>query len=79
MNPARLIVAHPFNPVYLLPLVEVCGGGETSQFVRDRAACFYRKLGMHPLKLRKELPGFLSDRLLEALWREGLDTFQEHP
>lgn len=71
-HPERFTVGHPFNPVYLLPLVEVCGGERTSEATKERAAAFYRGLGMHPLVLRREIDGFLADRLMEALWREAL-------
>jgi carnitine 3-dehydrogenase len=71
-RPERLCVGHPFNPVYLLPLVEVCGGERTSPEAVQRAAAVYRSVGMHPLLLRREVDGFVADRLLEALWREAL-------
>jgi carnitine 3-dehydrogenase len=71
-HPERLAVGHPFNPVYLIPLVEVCGGERTSQGTLERAAAVYRSVGMWPLVLRKEVEGFVADRLLEALWREAL-------
>ncbi len=71
-RPERFVVGHPFNPVYLLPLVEVCGGAATSDETKQRAADFYRGLGMHPLMVRREVDGFIADRLLEALWREAL-------
>jgi carnitine 3-dehydrogenase len=71
-NPGRLIVAHPFNPVYLLPLVEIVGGKKTDQAAIDWAMTFYAELGMKPLHCRVEIEGFLSDRLQEALWREAL-------
>jgi len=71
-NPSRIIVGHPFNPVYLLPLVEVLGGRQTDPACIDRAIEYYTALGMYPLRLRKEIEGFLSDRLQEALWREVL-------
>jgi carnitine 3-dehydrogenase len=68
-HPERLTVGHPFNPVYLLPLVEVCSASvETA----ERACAFYRAVGMHPLLVRQEIDGFIADRLLEALWREAL-------
>lgn len=70
--PERIIVGHPFNPVYLLPLVEVLGGAKTSHEFLEQAVSFYASLGMRPLRVRKEIPGFLSDRLQEALWREAL-------
>ncbi|MDE0054044.1 MAG: L-carnitine dehydrogenase [Gammaproteobacteria bacterium] len=72
LHPGRLVVGHPFNPVYLLPLVEVLGGERTSSESIDQAVTFYRYLGMHPLRVRTEIEGFLSDRLQEALWREIL-------
>ncbi len=71
-HPERLTVGHPFNPVYLLPLVEVCGGERTAPETTARAAAVYRSLGMQPLLLRREIDGFVADRLLEALWREAL-------
>ena len=71
-RPDRVIVGHPFNPVYLLPLVEVLGGSQTADKNIDRAMEFYTNLGMHPLRVRSEIEGFLSDRLQEALWREIL-------
>jgi carnitine 3-dehydrogenase / betainyl-CoA thioesterase len=71
-HPAQFVVGHPFNPVYLLPLVEVCAGSRTASAAVQRAAAVYRAVGMHPLVVRKEIDGFLADRLLEALWREAL-------
>lgn len=71
-HPERCLVGHPFNPVYLLPLVEVCGSRWTSPEAIATAIGFYKSLGMRPLHVRKEVPGFLADRLLEAVWREGM-------
>ena len=71
-RPDRLVVGHPFNPVYLLPLVEVCGGAATSAETIERAIAAYRSVGMQPLHVRTEIDGFVADRLLEALWREAL-------
>jgi carnitine 3-dehydrogenase len=70
--PERMLVGHPFNPVYLLPLVELVGGEKTVQATIDSAADFYRSLGMRPLPLSREVEGFVADRLMEALWREAL-------
>ena len=70
--PERFIVGHPFNPVYLCPLVEIVGGKETSDKVKKIAKIFYESMGMHTLMLRKEVPGHISDRLQEAMWREIL-------
>jgi carnitine 3-dehydrogenase / betainyl-CoA thioesterase len=71
-RPERFVVGHPFNPVYLLPLVEVVAGERTSEEAVDRALSFYVSLGMKPLRVRTEIDGFVADRLLEALWREAL-------
>jgi carnitine 3-dehydrogenase len=71
-RPDRLVVGHPFNPVYLLPLVEVCGGDLTSQATKDTAAAVYERIGMKVLHVRKEIDGFIADRLMEAVWREAL-------
>ncbi|WP_069862907.1 L-carnitine dehydrogenase [Pseudomonas citronellolis] len=71
-HPERCVVGHPFNPVYLLPLVEVVGGQKTDPAAIQAAIAVYRSLGMRPLHVRKEVPGFIADRLLEALWREAL-------
>lgn len=70
--PERFLVAHPFNPVYLLPLVELVGGSKTSLETIEAARNFYTFIGMHGLHVRKEVPGHLTDRLQEALWREIL-------
>jgi len=72
VSPERFCVAHPFNPVYLLPLVELVGGQKTVQSTIDAAAKFFTYIGMHPLHVRREVPGHLTDRLQEALWREIL-------
>ncbi|WP_313739632.1 L-carnitine dehydrogenase [Pseudomonas sp.] len=72
IHPERCVVGHPFNPVYLLPLVEVVGGRHTAPEAIEAAKTVYTALGMRPLHVRKEVPGFIADRLLEALWREAL-------
>ncbi|MDQ0392511.1 L-carnitine dehydrogenase [Labrys monachus] len=71
-RPGRLVVGHPFNPVYLLPLVEVLGGKATSPEAVETAKAFYASIGMRPLHVRVEIEGFVADRLMEALWREAL-------
>jgi carnitine 3-dehydrogenase len=76
-HPERVVVGHPFNPVYLLPLVEVLGGDKTSPEAIDRAMEFYRSIGMYALKVRTEVPGYIADRLQEALWREALHMVTE--
>lgn len=71
-SPERTVVGHPFNPPYLLPLVEVVGGEATSQDTLDWVMDFYTIAGKEPLLLKKEIPGFIATRLQEALWREAL-------
>ncbi|HEY2890231.1 MAG TPA: L-carnitine dehydrogenase [Dongiaceae bacterium] len=71
-HPERVLVGHPFNPVYMLPLVEVLGGDKTDAKFIDLAADFYRRISMRPLKVKVEVPGYIADRLQEALWREAL-------
>ena len=71
-HPERLLVAHPFNPVYLLPLVELVAGKDTASHIIPRATEFYEAIGMRPLHIRKEIEAFVADRLLEAVWRESL-------
>lgn len=71
-HPERLMVAHPFNPVYLLPLVELVAGEITDAKYIEWGKRFFTRIGMHPLHCRVEIEGFLSDRLQEALWREAL-------
>lgn len=71
-HPQRILIGHPFNPVYLLPLCEIVGGEETAPENISRAADVYDFLDMHPLVVRREIEGYLSDRLQEALWRESL-------
>lgn len=75
--PQRVIVGHPFNPVYLMPLVEIVGGAQTNQQAKQTAADFYRSIGMHPLLVRKEIDAFLADRLMESVWREALHLVQD--
>ena len=75
--PERFIVGHPFNPVYLCPLVEIVGGKETSDKVKNIAKIFYESMGMHTLMLRKEVPGHISDRIQEAMWREILHALND--
>ena len=75
--PERFIVGHPFNPVYLCPLVEIVGGKETSKDIKEIAKNFYESIGMHALMVRKEVPGHISDRLQEAMWREILHALND--
>ena len=71
-HPERLLVAHPFNPVYLLPLVEIVGGSRTSKNVIEETSKEFTNIGMFPLHIKKEIPAFIADRLLESVWREAL-------
>ena len=68
----RTVVAHPFNPPYLLPLVEIVGGEKTNSDAVIWSRNFYEHIGKAPLVLNKEIPGFVATRLQEALWREAL-------
>ena len=76
-HPDRIVIGHAFNPVYLLPLVEIVAGAKTSQKTIDDATSVYDDLDMHPLVVRNEVPGYLSDRLQEAMWREILHLVNE--
>ena len=71
-SPERTIIGHPFNPPYILPLVEIVGGKKSSKLAIEWAYDFYKFSGKEPLKLKKEIPGFVATRLQEALWREAL-------
>ena len=71
-HPDRIVIGHPFNPVYILPLVEIVRGSQTSELTAQNAARFYRDIGMYPLMVKKEVEGYISDRLQEAVWREAL-------
>ncbi len=77
INPKRVIIAHPFNPVYLLPLVELVAGKLTDKKNIFKAQKFYVEIGMKTIVLKKELPGYLSDRLQESMWRESLHIINE--
>ncbi|WP_202617824.1 L-carnitine dehydrogenase [Bacillus dakarensis] len=71
-RPERIIVAHPFNPVYLIPLVELVGGKKTAPEVVETAEQFYSSIEMKPLVINAEIEGHVADRLMEAIWREAL-------
>ena len=75
--PNRVLIGHPFNPVYLLPLVEIVKGKKTSQQSALKLKKIYKDIGMKPLKVRKEIEGYISDRLQEALWRESLHLIKD--
>jgi carnitine 3-dehydrogenase len=71
-NPSVIFVAHPFNPVYLLPLAEVVPSAKSDPKVIDAAKTILREIGMFPLHVRKEIDAHIADRFLEAVWREAL-------
>ena len=71
-DPSRLVVGHPFNPPYLVPLVEVVGGERTAPWAIDQACAFYEAAGKSVLRMDHELPGFIGNRLQDAIWREAL-------
>ena len=70
-HPERVLVAHPFNPPHLVPLVEVVGGRQTSEEAVESALEVFRHLGKRPIRIRRELPGHVANRLQAALWREA--------
>ena len=69
-HPERCLIAHPFNPPHLIPLVEIVGGAKTSEETIGRASEFYTSIGQRPVLLKKELPGHVANRLQAALGRE---------
>ncbi len=77
-HPERGLIGHPFNPVYLLPGVEIVPGKKTKKLFLIKAKKFYESISMNPIMVKKELPGYLADRLQEALWREGLHIINEN-
>ena len=76
-NPERTMIAHPFNPVYLCPGVEIVAGKKTKKNFLNKANKFYKSISMNPIMVKKELPGYLADRLQEALWREALHIIND--
>ncbi len=76
-NPKRTMIGHPFNPVYMLPGVEIVPGKKTKKSYLSKANKFYKTISMNPIMVKKELPGYLADRLQEALWREALHIVNE--
>jgi len=71
-GPVRILVAHPFNPVYILPLVEVVGGDALYRETLERACTVLTSIGMKPVVVRNEIDAHIADRLLESVWREAL-------
>ena len=75
-NAERFVVGHPFNPPHLIPLVEVVGGELTAAEVVEWTIDFYNLIGKHAIKINKEVPGHLANRLQAALWREAVLAVQ---
>ncbi|MEM5401110.1 MULTISPECIES: 3-hydroxyacyl-CoA dehydrogenase NAD-binding domain-containing protein [Paraburkholderia] len=69
-HPERCVIGHPFNPPHLIPLVEIVGGAKTSEETIERVSAFYRGLGKRTIRLHKEVPGHVANRLQAALFRE---------
>jgi 3-hydroxyacyl-CoA dehydrogenase len=76
-HPERVLVAHPFNPPHLMPLVEIVGGRQTSEEAVERAMATFTQLGKKPIRLRRELPGHVANRLQAALWREAYHLVEQ--
>ena len=75
-HPERMVLGHPFNPPHLIPLVEVLGGRRTTDENVDRAIAFYDEIGKKPIRINKEMPGHVANRLQVALWREAFHLVQ---
>ena len=71
-KPEQLLVAHPYNPVYLLPIVELVPSRSVSEDLIQRAEGLLEDISMKPITIRSEIPAHVGDRLMEALWREAL-------
>jgi len=76
-NPARFILGHPFNPPHLIPLVELLGNQRTTEGVLDAAAAFYERCGKVTIRVNKEVPAHVANRLQAALWREAVHLVAE--
>ena len=76
-RPERVLVGHPFNPPHIIPLVEVVGGAKTAPAAVERAIAFYASIGKKPIRLHKEMPGHVANRLQAALYREVMYLIQQ--
>ena len=76
-EPGRLLVGHPFNPPHLVPLVEIVPSKTTDDAVVEQAVTFYRAMGKRPQVLKREVPGFVANRLQAALFREAVNLVAE--
>lgn len=77
-HPERFVIGHPFNPPHLIPLVEVVGGDKTSAAVIEQSIAFYKAMGKYPIRLNKEVPGHIANRLQAAVWREAIHLAAEN-
>ena len=77
LHPERCVIGHPFNPPHLIPLVEIVGGAQTSEQTIDRVTEFYTGLGKRTIRLHKEVPGHVANRLQAALYREVVHLIAE--
>lgn len=71
-DPGRFILGHPFNPPHLIPLVELLGNDQTDEGVLDLAETFYRRVGKVTIRIKKEVPAHVANRLQAALWKEAI-------
>lgn len=71
-NPSQLVLGHPFNPPHLIPLVEVMGNDKTDSGVVEKAEAFYQAVGKVTIRVNKEVPGHVANRLQAAVWREAI-------
>ena len=76
-DPSRFILGHPFNPPHLIPLVELLGNDKTAEGVLDQAAAFYEDAGKETIRVLKEVPAHVANRLQAALWREAISLVAE--
>jgi 3-hydroxyacyl-CoA dehydrogenase len=77
-HPERVLIGHPFNPPHIIPLVEICGGAQTSPEALQQAMKFYAGIGKKPILLNKEIPGHVANRLQLALYKEVLYLIQQN-
>lgn len=76
-NPSHFVLGHPFNPPHLIPLVEVMGNGRTADGVVKRTEKIYEGFGKTTIRVRKEVPGHVANRLQAAMWREAISLIQQ--
>ena len=74
---SRIVIAHPFNPPHLIPLIELLGNNETEQLVMQRVRTFYESLGKIPVELKKSVPGHIANRIQAVVWQEALHLAQQ--